>query len=151
MEELAELHRFNAWANRRLLAAVRQLEPERLHERREGMYNTIVGVLTHFSGVELGYLCLMRSEPFEPPPARLDNIAQALEQSGQGLVELAHTAEPEATFHVPWLDSELSVAQGLRHVLTHSMNHRADVNQWLPSFGVESVPADYLALVLSER
>jgi uncharacterized damage-inducible protein DinB len=38
MEELAELHRFNAWANRRLLAAVRQLEPDQLKARREGMY-----------------------------------------------------------------------------------------------------------------
>jgi hypothetical protein len=30
------------------------------------------------------------------------------------------------------------------------MNHRADVNQWLPWFGVESTPQDYIRLALSE-
>ena len=30
MEELAEMHRFNAWANREILAGVRQLTPEQL-------------------------------------------------------------------------------------------------------------------------
>jgi len=35
-------------------------------------------------------------------------------------------------------------------VLTHSANHRADVNQWLPWLGVESTDQDYMNLVLSE-
>jgi hypothetical protein len=39
---------------------------------------------------------------------------------------------------------------GLRQVLTHSANHRADVNQWLPRFGVDSASVDYIALALTE-
>ena len=40
--------------------------------------------------------------------------------------------------------------QCLRQVLTHSANHRADVNGWLPRFGVDSTDQDYIDLVLSE-
>jgi uncharacterized damage-inducible protein DinB len=35
-------------------------------------------------------------------------------------------------------------------VLTHSANHRADINQWLPQFGVESARLDYIDLALAE-
>jgi uncharacterized damage-inducible protein DinB len=42
------------------------------------------------------------------------------------------------------------VAAGPRQVLTHSANHRADVNQWLPRFGVESAIVDYIGLALAE-
>jgi uncharacterized damage-inducible protein DinB len=150
MQELAELHRFNAWANRRLLAAVRRLEPELLQERREGMYNTILGVLSHLAGVELGYLCLMRSQPFEPPSGKLDDVERALEEAGEGLIELARRGPLDGTFHIPWFDRDFTIAQGLRQVLTHSINHRADVNQWLPSFGLESTERDYIDLVLAE-
>lgn len=38
----------------------------------------------------------------------------------------------------------------LGQVLTHSINHRADINQWLPRFGVASTQQDYINLVLSE-
>jgi uncharacterized damage-inducible protein DinB len=150
MQELAELHRFNAWANRRLLDGVRRLEPEQLRERREGMYNTVLGVLTHLAGVELGYLGLMSSQPLEPPSASLDEVERAFEQAGGGLVELAQAGRLDATFHIPWFDRDFTVAQGLRQVLTHSTSHRADVNQWLPFFGLESMDISYIDLALAE-
>jgi uncharacterized damage-inducible protein DinB len=64
MQELAELHRFNSWANANLLGAVRLLAPQQVTERREGMYESILGVLTHLAAVESAYLSLMRSESF---------------------------------------------------------------------------------------
>ena len=150
MHELAELHRFNAWANNRLLAAARRLGPEQLEERRDGMYNTILGVLSHLAGVELGYLGLMRGQPFEPPSRTIDDVDRALEEAGAGLIELARSGSLDSTFHIPWFDRDLTIAQGLRQVLTHSTHHRADVNQWLPSFGIESAGIDYMDLVLAE-
>lgn len=150
VEELAELHRFNAWANRRLLSSIRRLEPQQLVERREGMYTTVLGVLAHLAGVEFGYLGAMRAEPFEPFSTSLDEVERALEQSGVGLVEVARTSPPDATFRLPWLDVDLTVSVGLRQVLTHSINHRADVNQWLPAFGLESRRLDYIDFVLEQ-
>ncbi len=44
----------------------------------------------------------------------------------------------------------MTVFQGLGQVLTHSINHRADINQWLPRFGVDSIDNSYIDLVLSE-
>jgi DinB family len=117
MQELAELHRFNLWANANLLAAVRKLPAEQLSERREGMYDSILSVLTHFAAVEAAYLSLMRSESFEPGDNSLDSLEQSLAGAGRGLVELAATAAMDRSFHIPWFGRDFTVATGLRQVL----------------------------------
>jgi uncharacterized damage-inducible protein DinB len=151
VSELRELHRFNAWANRSLLAGVGKLRPEQLEERQEGMYGTIAGVLSHVAMVEAGYLAMMRSEPFDPSEGRsLEMVEESLRRSADGLVELAESAPLDATFYIPWFERDFTVAQGLRQVLTHSGNHRADVNQWLPRFGVESTVQDYILFAQTE-
>jgi uncharacterized damage-inducible protein DinB len=150
MRELAELHRFNLWANANLMSAVRGLSPEQLAQRHEGMYDSILGIITHLAAVESAYLALMRSESFEPDETGLDAVEESLARCGRELVELAATADLEASFHIPWFGRDFQVAAGLRQVLTHSANHRADVNQWLPRFGVESANVDYIDLALAE-
>jgi uncharacterized damage-inducible protein DinB len=151
MDELAELHRFNAWANRGLLDAVSRLHPDQLTERRDGMYDTVLGVLHHLSQVELVYVRLIASEPYSrpAPSATLDEVEQTLAESGARLVEAA-SGPGEARVHIPWFERDFSVAQCLRQVLTHSINHRADVNGWLPRFGAESIDVDYIDLALLE-
>jgi uncharacterized damage-inducible protein DinB len=150
MQELAELHRFNLWANANLIAAVRGLKPEQLTERRDGMYDSVLRVLVHFAAVEAAYLSLMRSESFEPGESSLESVERSLAHSGRGLVELAASEPLDRTFHIPWFGRDFPLATGLRQVLTHSANHRADVNQWLPRFGVESANLDYIGLALAE-
>lgn len=149
MDELVELHRFNAWANRSLLAGVRKLSAEQLEERQEGMYGTVLGVLSHLAQVEAVYLAMMRDgAAIQPSVDTLAEIEEVLARTDEGLVALAGSADPGATFNVPWFGRDFAVPQGLRQVLTHSANHRADVNQWLPRFGVASTRQDYVAIVL---
>jgi uncharacterized damage-inducible protein DinB len=152
MSDLAELHRFNAWANRRLLAGVRQLPPDQLEEVRDGMYRSILGVLAHLAQVEAAYLTLMTGRPSGRPalPGSLAETEAMLGSTADGLVELAGCADLARTFHIPWFGRDFTLFQGLSQVLTHSMNHRADVNQWLPRFGLESTDQDYIDLALSE-
>lgn len=147
------MHRFNAWANRKILAGVRRLTPEELDQQQDGMYRSILGVLRHLAQVELGYLLLIRGESSEwmtTGPWNLPQIEQVLGTTGSGLVEVARTSVADATFHIPWFERDFTVFQGLGQVLTHSINHRADINQWLPRFGVDSTQLDYINLVLSE-
>ena len=152
MEELAELHRFNAWANRSLLAGVRQLGAEQLDERGDGMYDSIRGVLWHLAQVEFVYLRMIRGLGPDrlSRDLALDEIAAALADSGAGLVAEAASRSPEERVHIPWFERDFAVPQCLRQVLTHSANHRADVNGWLPRFGVESTDQDYIDLALTE-
>jgi uncharacterized damage-inducible protein DinB len=151
MDELAELHRFNAWANRSLLAGVRQLSAEQLDEQRDGMYETVRGVLVHLAQVEHGYLRMIRDEPREQLSWELplDEIARLLEETDAGLVEVAR-ASADRSVRIPWFERDFTVSQMLRQVLTHSANHRADVNGWLPRFGVESTDQDYIDLAREE-
>jgi uncharacterized damage-inducible protein DinB len=152
MDELAELHRFNAWANRSLLAGVRQLGPEQLEERQDGMYGSVRGVLWHLAQVEHVYLRMIRG--LEPerldPDLSLDAIVATLDEAGAGLVAEAKSRSPEGRVPIAWFKRDFSVAQCLRQVLTHSANHRADINGWLPRFGVESTDVDYIDLALEE-
>jgi uncharacterized damage-inducible protein DinB len=148
MNQIAELHRFNAWANRSLLTGLRQLSAEQLVDQQEGMYRTILGVIGHLAGVEAAYVRLMGGGKIDVATGSLDEVAAVLDGTGSGLVELASTADMEAPFHVPWFKRDLTMFQGLGQVLTHSINHRADINGWLPRFGVESTDQDYIDLVL---
>jgi uncharacterized damage-inducible protein DinB len=152
VEELAELHRFNAWANRSLLAGVRQLRAEQLTEQRDGMYDTVLGLLGHLAKVEFVYLRMIRSEAVDWPDRdlTLDEVERILEDTGAGLVAAAGSCSPEARVRIPWFERDFAVSQCLRQVLTHSINHRADVNGWLPHLGVESTGLDYINLALTE-
>jgi uncharacterized damage-inducible protein DinB len=152
LEELAELHRFNAWANRNLLGAIDTMTPQQLDERLDGMYNSVLGVLRHLAWVEFIYVAMIRGDVVERPaqPWSLDEAKETLAGTGQALVEIARSFPGDATFHIPWFERDVTVFQGLGQVLTHSMNHRADINQWLPRFGVESIDDSYIDLVLSE-
>jgi uncharacterized damage-inducible protein DinB len=153
MEELAELHRFNAWANRSLLAGIRRLSAEQLEERQDGMYDSVRVLLSHLAQVEFVYLRMVRGLAPERPSRdlTLDEIDSVLAETGAGLVEEARSRSPEQRVRIPWFEREFSVAQCLRQVLTHSSNHRADINGWLPRFGVESTDQDYIDLALTEE
>jgi uncharacterized damage-inducible protein DinB len=152
MEELAELHRFNAWANRSLLAGVRQLSAEQLEERRDGMYDSVRGVLGHLVQVELVYLRMVRGLDPEgmDPGLTLDELGALLAETDAGLVAEATSRSPDERVRIPWFQRDFAVPQCLRQVLTHSANHRADINGWLPRFGVESTDQDYIDLALTE-
>ncbi|HYW25639.1 MAG TPA: DinB family protein [Terriglobales bacterium] len=150
MDELAELHRFNAWANRSLLAGIRRLSAGQLEERQEGMYDSVQGVLWHLANVEVVYLQMIRGRAPERLSRDLsvDQVDAALEEADAGLVEEARSRSPEQRVHIPWFERDFAVAQCLRQVLTHSANHRADINGWLPRFGIESTDQDYIDLAL---
>jgi uncharacterized damage-inducible protein DinB len=152
MDELAELHRFNAWANRSLLGGVRQLSAEQLEEQRDGMYNSVRGLLWHLAQVEFVYLRMIRGLAPErlSQDLTLDQIDAVLAETAAGLLEEAAAPSSERRVHIPWFERDFAVRQCLRQVLTHSANHRADVNGWLPRFGIESTDQDYMDLVLSE-
>ncbi len=103
MEELAELHHFNAWANRNLLSAVDTMTPQQLDEQLDGMYNSVLGVLRHLAWVEFVYVALIRGVEVERPaqPWSLDQAKEALAGTGEALVEIARTIPGDATFHIP--------------------------------------------------
>src|SRR5215471_12769262 len=113
MEELADLHRFNAWANASLVAGLRQVPEAMLTEQREGMYGTLLGVLNHVAQVQSGYLRLLRSEVPErlSEDLTLDEVERILEESAAGLVELARTGSPETRVRIPWFEREFTVQQ----------------------------------------
>ena len=80
----------------------------------------------------------------------LDQIDGVLAETDAGLLEEATSPSPDRRVHIPWFERDFALRQCLRQVLTHSANHRADVNGWLPRFGIESTDQDYMDLVLTE-
>jgi uncharacterized damage-inducible protein DinB len=110
-------------------------------------------VLGHLAQVEFVYLRMIRGLAPDrlSRDLTLDEIDSVLAETDTGLVEEARSRSPEQRVRIPWFEREFGVAQCLRQVLTHSANHRADINGWLPRFGVESTDQDYIDLALTEE
>jgi uncharacterized damage-inducible protein DinB len=112
------------------------------------MYNSILGVLAHLAQVQAVYIALITgTDRPRVTPTSLDAVAAVITAAGPRLVELSHT-DLSRPFHIPWFERDFEVGQGLRQVLTHSIQHRADINQWLPVLGHESVGLDYVDWLL---
>ncbi len=151
MSVLIELYSYHRWANRRILTACSQLNPEQLAYSMPDHFGSPFETLTHMISVETNYLRLMRGEPTRPE--RFALVSEALERtdavSEEYLTLIAETSELDLTrlFRMPGLDRELSVEQGLIQVATHSTQHRADLASALTRLGQEPPALDYVQLL----
>lgn len=148
METLAELYRYNAWANRQILDACAALDDAKLRTEMPAMYGSVVETVSHLVGVEFNYLRLIEGEPTER--RRFDDFAPARErclETDRGYVELVGrltVADLARTFHMPGLGRDLTVRQGLIQVATHSTEHRADLAAAVTRLGGTPPALDYV-------
>jgi uncharacterized damage-inducible protein DinB len=158
---LRQLCRYNAWANARVFACCRALDPAALGSAAKGTVGTLEQTLKHLVGVEDVYLAMLRGEDLRtalPPPDEYERhdlawFADRVGQVGRGYLALLETAdEPflEAELAVPWFEHPISRRDGVLQAMTHSVQHRAQVLSTLGERGVE-VPNVDLVLMLQER
>jgi uncharacterized damage-inducible protein DinB len=152
---LAELLAYNAWANERVLEACRGLSAEQLQAPQGDMYGPVLDTLRHILEVEAGYLALIAGAG-RPPPAA-EGLAALTDQSKsvavgyERLLGSAGASGLERRFSIPWFEREVTVEQGLAQVVTHSLQHRADVAGALTRAGIEPPPLDFVLFVLEQQ
>lgn len=147
---LAEMFRYNAWANRELFAACRSLDDEQLDRHVRGASGSIRELLLHIVGGQQTLILRTKGRQHEGELTR-----QSPWPGGDRLVELAETTSEELIAIAEQLDDEEEVDlayQGekyrfpkrffLAHALVHSVEHRTEVKMALAQMGVETPDLD---------
>jgi uncharacterized damage-inducible protein DinB len=145
-EPLADMLRYNAWANQLLLDACLGLDEARLESRAAGTYGSIRETLVHYLSAQDRYLGHLyeRGRPaagwwLEPWPgvARLREHSDA---SSEALVEAALALDQDAAVTLPPEDGKIFKARKgflLVQAFSHGVSHRTQVCTILTQIGIE--------------
>jgi uncharacterized damage-inducible protein DinB len=154
---LADLFRYNAWANAKVFEACRGVEAARLEAAAPGTHGSIDDTLKHMVGVEDVYLVMLQDQPigsggnpedyFAHDLTWFDERSVRVGESYLALLPRLDDAQLASSLKVPWFDFPLTKRDGLIQVLTHSGQHRAQVLSVLGAAGIDVPSIDYVLLV----
>jgi uncharacterized damage-inducible protein DinB len=122
MQMLAELFRYNVWANHRIVDACAALSDDQLRTPRADVYGSILDTLSHLISVEYKYLRMIRGEP--TAPQRFADVAAARERcqdTDRAYIELVERLDELGlgrSFRMEGLGRDMTVGQGLLQVAT---------------------------------
>jgi uncharacterized damage-inducible protein DinB len=146
VDDVMELYRFNAWANRRILDAVRALPAEAVAHNFDGSFRSVRDALAHIVSVE--WIWLERWHGGSPGHLA-DWVA-----SGSIPVLAAHLADVEARrndFLSRLSESTLNGVSGchtfadmLLHVVNHSTYHRGQIASMIREMGGNPPATDFI-------
>jgi uncharacterized damage-inducible protein DinB len=143
---LDTLYRHNLWANTQLFAFCAGLTPEQLETKIAGTYGTIWETLRHIASAEKSYWHrLVTGRPYVPPdnapPQSMADLQTSIQASGEGLIALAPTVQPQETVDVDWQGSgtlrAVPKAVILTQAINHATEHRAQILTTLTQIGVD--------------
>ena len=108
----------------------------------------------HMVGVQAGFLCVFKGEPFSippdgPPPSFEELQARAV-ASHANLREFVQSLDGTAlarTVHIPWFPDPpciITIAEALVQVAMHTQHHRGQLMTRLKDFGGEPKNVDWI-------
>jgi uncharacterized damage-inducible protein DinB len=150
MKLLGDAFEYNAWATLQLGGVCRRLSAPQLTGQQEWQYRSILGLWQHIDEVERGYLRLMGAATLPEPGASLDGYLDSAGACGAAFASFAAGLDDAALgrmFTVPWFERDFTVADGLFQVVTHSIQHRADIAHFLSRLGYDTPAIDYIAWI----
>jgi len=158
MRTLRQLCRYNAWANARVFACCRGVDPTELGAEAKGTLGTIEETLKHLVGVEEVYLAMLRDRDLSSTLRPREEyyrqdlawFVARIEELDRGyLVLLEEIDEPflEGELKIPWFERPISRRDGILQALSHSAQHRAQVLSTLGERGVEVPGVDLVVMV----
>ncbi len=144
---LVRMFEHNRWANLRAIAASADLTDARLDMTVAGTAGSVRETLMHIAGAEQRYV--MRLSGRQPTYGEQDGwlgvdcLGQALAESGQCLIDLAATADPDAVLEGEdqGRRTKMPVAIVYVQAINHATEHRSQIATILSQQGVE--PPDF--------
>ena len=148
MNPLVSLVEYHRWANGRLLAVCRETATEKLEQAIDGTVESVLKTAWHMLAVQQAFIEMMTSAltavPAEVPIDALAVRSEELDGRLEALVAGLTEGEAARMFLVPWFGKELTVQDGLLQLLTHSIEHRADMASALNRLGLKTPELDYI-------
>ena len=153
-EYLAQMFRYNAWANGKTLEACAALPDDVLDEQAAGMEWSLRRTLVHLIGGQDTFLHRLqgagapRDEVWDRDPNAwpgFEFLRSALERSNEALVAAAESADVDELVRLPAFRGSPYRAKAsflLLHALEHGIEHRTQINITLRQAGLEPPDLD---------
>jgi uncharacterized damage-inducible protein DinB len=165
VDMLMTLASHNEWANRRIFDACSLVSVTKLKETAAGYSaedfgflhaDSVVGILEHLVQAEHLYFELAHGrQPRRIRTEELEELRAECALTDRAYIDYVGALDPVAAtmerFLVPWLGFEITLAEGVLHVLTHSHKHRADVSMLLPNLSGARIEMDVLEWIAEQR
>jgi uncharacterized damage-inducible protein DinB len=116
---------------------------------------SVLYLLDHLASVEAAFLGLMTASGSRPSgdPRPYAEIRALFAANSAGYQAALRHLLPriEERFEVPWFGRSFTIEQGLLHVATHSVQHRAGVAAGIARAGAEAPGLDYIMWLSRHR
>jgi uncharacterized damage-inducible protein DinB len=149
-QALAEMFRYNRWANRALFGACRALTPEQLQAQPPGISGTIGELLTHIAGSQQTFILRTQGRQHEGELGRsspwpgIDTVIEVVMRTSDELVAIAESLDADTDVNLPYFGKVYRFPQSffLVHALEHGVEHRTEVKAGLAQLGIETPDLD---------
>ena len=147
---LAELFRYNRWANLRLIDACQGLTDEQLATRAPGTSGSIAELWTHLVGGQQTFVLRTKGRQHEGELSRqsawpgIATIREVALVSSDQLIAIAEALEQDVDVDLPYGLKTYRFPRSffLTHALEHGVEHRTEIRVGLAHLGIEAPDLD---------
>ncbi|NTU80027.1 MAG: hypothetical protein HGA45_11585 [Chloroflexales bacterium] len=147
---LAEMFRYNDWANRMLFEACRSLTDAQLDTQVAGTSGTVRELLLHIAGGQQTFVLRTKGRQHEGELGRgsawpgIETVIQIAARTSAELIAIAEHLEHDEDVALPYQGTTYRYPRRffLVHAMAHSTEHRTEVKVALAHIGVETPDLD---------
>jgi uncharacterized damage-inducible protein DinB len=147
---LAEMFRYNAWANRALLEACRSLTEAQLDTLVPGISGSVRGLLMHIAGGQQTFILRTTGRQHEGELGRwsawpgIETVIDVAARTSDELITIAEQLADDEDVDLPYQGKIYRYPKRffLVHAMAHSTEHRTEVKVALAHLGVETPDLD---------
>ncbi len=147
---LAEMFRYNAWANRQLFEACRSLTEEQLDTQVRGISGSVRELLMHIAGGQQTFVLRTKCRQHEGELGRgsqwpgIETVIHIAASTSDELIFIAEQLEDNEEVDLSYQGKTYRYPKRffLVHAMEHSTEHRTEVKVALAHIGVETPDLD---------
>jgi len=148
--DLAELFRYNAWANRELFEACRALTEEQLDKQVQGISGSVRDLLMHIAGGQQTFVLRTKGRQHEGELGRqsdwpgIEAVINIVTSTSDELIAIAEQLEDDEEVSLPYQGKTYRYPKRffLVHAIEHGTEHRTEVKVALAQMGIETPDLD---------
>jgi uncharacterized damage-inducible protein DinB len=148
-DTITTIFRHHLWANLRIVEQCAALTAEQLDATVSGAYGSIRNTLQHIVTAEQSYFSRISTgrpyrRPAGAPPLSLEEMAESLRTTGNGLIAWAPAVQAEDSVPVDWEGAPREVPKAiiLTQAINHATEHRAQIMVMLTQLGQQPWDVD---------
>ena len=148
--DLAEMFRYNAWANRELFSACRSLTEEQLDIHIQGISGTVRELLMHIAGGQQTFVLRTKGRQHEGELGRqsdwpgIETVIHIIASTSDELITIAEQLKDNQFIDLSYQGKIYRYPKRffLVHAMEHSTEHRTEVKVALAHIGIETPDLD---------